>query len=153
MISPPFADVWSHGCLCKITKNNPVTLLDFISLENALGFILLFLAFRVRRHGKPWPRQLEDHMLIQDRYKFWKPNSSKKAARDQSIQRDSGKEGQWEDSLFWGQLPNNLWWLFTVRTTTENHIFKESMNLDLKNEYCRGGSVGAPLGHLSFQEV
>lgn len=52
MISAPFVDVWSHG-ICKITKNTPLTLFDFLPLENALGFVWLFSVSGVRCHGKP----------------------------------------------------------------------------------------------------
>ena len=53
--------------ICKITKNNLVTLFNFTFLENALGFILLFLVFGVRLHGKSLPRQFKDDMFFQNR--------------------------------------------------------------------------------------
>jgi inosine-uridine nucleoside N-ribohydrolase len=37
------------------------------SLENAFGFILLFLVFGVRHHGKSSPRQFKDDMFLQNR--------------------------------------------------------------------------------------
>lgn len=52
MISAPFVDVWSHG-ICKITKNTPLTLFDFLPLEKALGFAWLFSVSGVTCHGKP----------------------------------------------------------------------------------------------------
>lgn len=145
MISAPFVDVWSHG-ICKITKNTPLTLFDFLPLEKALGFAWLFSVSGVTCHGKP----------AQGSYMF----RTGKSSGNQSSQGTGGGwlgkqlrqalKGAWEGGAagrqaFCWQMQKDLGWMLHFREKGQKTITfaKRAQTLTLQKSSAADPQEGA----------